>query len=83
MVIVLPSQVLGLSALGVEAAALTSHTPKEQANATLKDMGGASGGPRLVYVTPEKVVASKRLMAKLEKLNQVRGGGRSSQGCCW
>ena len=64
-------QVLGLSELGVDAAALTSHTPKEQSNATLKDMGGT--GPRIVYVTPEKVVASKRLMSKLEKLNQARG----------
>ena len=64
-----PDQVLGLSNLGVEAAALTSITPKEQTNSTLKDMGRS--GPRLVYVTPEKVVSSKRLMSKLEKLNQV------------
>jgi hypothetical protein len=27
--------------------------------------------PLLLYVTPEKIVASKRLMAKLEKLHQV------------
>ena len=32
---------------------------------------GSESGARLVYCTPEKVVASKRLMAKLEKLNQV------------
>ena len=67
-----PDQVLGLSNLGVEAAALTSITPKEQTNSTLKDMGDLGrSGPRLVYVTPEKVVSSKRLMSKLEKLNQV------------
>ena len=64
------SKVLGLSDLGVSAAALTSQTPKEEANAALKEMGSESGA-RLVYCTPEKVVASKRLMAKLEKLNQV------------
>jgi len=64
-------QVLGLSNLGVGAAALTSITPKEQANSTLRDMGDPGQGPRLVYVTPEKVVASKRLMSKLEKLNQA------------
>jgi hypothetical protein len=35
--------------------------------------GGAAGGSdaMLLYVTPEKIVASKRLMAKLEKLHQV------------
>ncbi|KAG1663205.1 hypothetical protein FOA52_011298 [Chlamydomonas sp. UWO 241] len=72
-------QVLGLSALGIPAAALTSHTPKDEATATLRALGepagsissGDGGGARLVYVTPEKVVASKRLMAKLEKLYQA------------
>ncbi len=66
---------LGLSALGIPAAALTSNTPKEEATATLRDMGCTGTErrteARLVYVTPEKVVASKRLMSKLEKLNQV------------
>jgi hypothetical protein len=35
--------------------------------------GGTAAGsePMLLYVTPEKIVASKRLMAKLEKLHQV------------
>jgi hypothetical protein len=56
--------------LRIPAAALTSHTPKEEANNTLKMMGEDSG-PRLLYCTPEKIVASKRLMAKLEKINQA------------
>ncbi|WIA10092.1 hypothetical protein OEZ85_010299 [Tetradesmus obliquus] len=33
--------------------------------------GGGSSQPLLLYVTPEKIVASKRLMAKLEKLHQA------------
>lgn len=65
-------QILSLSAVGVCAAALTSHTPKEEANATLARLGAGGADPiRLLYLTPEKIVASKRIMAKLEKLYQV------------
>jgi hypothetical protein len=32
----------------------------------------AAQQPMLLYCTPEKIVASKRLMSKLEKLYQVR-----------
>lgn len=33
--------------------------------------GGSAGAGALLYVTPEKLVASKRLISKLEKLHQV------------
>jgi superfamily II DNA helicase RecQ len=47
--------------------------------------GGAAGGSEamLLYVTPEKIVASKRLMAKLEKLHQVGLLCRKSVLVCW
>lgn len=42
--------------------------------------GPAAGGQdlRLLYVTPERVVASKRLMGKLEKLYKVSQSGESA-----
>jgi ATP-dependent DNA helicase Q1 len=61
-------QVLGMEALGVHAAALTSLTSKEDAAAISKQVDDASSGLRLLYVTPEKIVNSKRFFAKLEKV---------------
>ena len=60
-------QVTALRALGVHAADLTSATPAEEAAATLASLDSADGTLRLLYVTPEKVVKSKRFFAKLEK----------------
>ncbi|PSC67654.1 mediator of RNA polymerase II transcription subunit 34 isoform X1 [Micractinium conductrix] len=61
-------QVLGLEALGVHAAALTSLTDKDAAASISKQVEDPSSGLRLLYVTPEKVVNSKRFFAKLEKV---------------
>lgn len=78
-------QVLGLQGL-VEAHSLTSLTTKEEAAAVMNALTAAAAQPKgkgaaqddsagkhpmLVYVTPEKIVASKRLMSKLEKVYQV------------
>ncbi|KIZ03728.1 RecQ protein-like (DNA helicase Q1-like) [Monoraphidium neglectum] len=60
-------QVLGLQAIGVAAASLTSLTPKDEVTSLYQQMA-PGGGLRLMYVTPEKVAGSKRLMSKLEKL---------------
>jgi superfamily II DNA helicase RecQ len=56
------------------------ETGKDTAEAAAR---GGGGGLRLVYVTPEKVVNSKRFMAKLEKLYQVRAGVASAAGARW
>lgn len=72
---------------GIEAASLTSLTGKEEANAVLSRVEGAAGkagtaapgGPqplRLLYVTPERVVNSKRLLGKLEKRHKAGGLAR-------
>lgn len=77
---------MGLSGR-VQAYALTSLTSKEEvatvmaaltsaAAATAKGQPSAAGGSSsnqalLLYVTPEKIVASKRLMSKLEKVYQA------------
>ena len=60
-------QVTALRALGVNAADLTSATPAEEAAATLASLDKPDSTLRLLYVTPEKVVKSKRFFAKLEK----------------
>lgn len=60
-------QVQHLRALGVHAAELTSATPAEEASATMALLDDPKSTLRLLYVTPEKVVKSKRFFAKLEK----------------
>jgi ATP-dependent DNA helicase Q1 len=60
-------QVASLSALGVAVAALTSATPPAEASATTAALDDARSPLRLLYVTPEKVIKSKRFFAKLEK----------------
>ena len=61
-------QVAHLRKVGIAAGALTSLSSKEEVNAVLKSLDVAETSPRLLYVTPERVAASKRLMSKLEKL---------------
>jgi hypothetical protein len=78
-------QVMGLQGL-VQAYGLTSLSTKEEAAAIMNTLTAAASKPKgkgaaaadpavqvpmLLYCTPEKIVASKRLMSKLEKLYQV------------
>jgi ATP-dependent DNA helicase Q1 len=78
--------VLGLSALGVRAAALTSLTDKEEVAAITRQVdeeagaaAGGGGGLRLLYCTPEKIVSSKRFFAKA-RVVRLGGWGRGSAG---
>jgi hypothetical protein len=76
---------MGLQGL-VQAYSLTSLSTKEEAAAVMATLTAAASKPKgkgaaaedpaarqpmLLYCTPEKIVASKRLMSKLEKLYQV------------
>jgi hypothetical protein len=77
---------MGLQGL-VQAYSLTSLSTKEEAASVMTALTAAASKPHtkavaaagqavstppmLLYVTPEKIVASKRLMSKLEKLYQV------------
>lgn len=49
--------------------AAASKPPKGKAAAAAE--GPAASQPLLLYCTPEKIVSSKRLMSKLEKVYQV------------
>jgi hypothetical protein len=62
------------AASGSKAAAGKSKGSSSAGAAAAAAAGGGGGNsqPLLLYVTPEKIVASKRLMAKLEKLHQVK-----------
>jgi len=61
-------QVAHLTKMNIASAALTSLSPKEEVSGVLKSLDAAETTPRLLYVTPERIASSKRLMAKLEKL---------------
>lgn len=77
---------MGLQGL-VQAHSLTSLSTKEEAAAVMNILTAAASKPKgkgaaavgdpagqqamLLYCTPEKIVASKRLMSKLERLYQV------------
>ncbi|KAH7439704.1 hypothetical protein KP509_04G073400 [Ceratopteris richardii] len=64
-------QVMGLTALGVAAAMLTSVTSKEEEKTIYKSLEKGEGELKLLYVTPEKIAKSKRFMSKLEKCNHA------------
>lgn len=62
-------QVAGLHALNISAGSLTSLSSKEDVNGVYAAMD--NGTLHMLYVTPEKIVASKRFMSKLEKSHAV------------
>ncbi|GFR46854.1 hypothetical protein Agub_g8494, partial [Astrephomene gubernaculifera] len=62
-------QVLSLKALGISGGCLTSLSSKEDTAAVYGKMD--KGELKLLYVTPEKIVSSKRFMSKLEKVHQA------------
>ncbi|KAI5071425.1 hypothetical protein GOP47_0013676 [Adiantum capillus-veneris] len=64
-------QVMGLTALGIPAAMLTSVTSKEQEKTVYKSLEKGESELKLLYVTPEKIAKSKRFMSKLEKCNHA------------
>ena len=55
--------------MNILTAAAAASKPKGKGAAAAEDP--AAKQPMLLYCTPEKIVASKRLMSKLEKLYQV------------
>lgn len=64
-------KVMGLTALGISAAMLTSVTSKEEEKTIYKSLEKGEGELKLLYVTPEKIAKSKRFMSKLEKCNHA------------
>ncbi|KAF8723361.1 hypothetical protein HU200_021886 [Digitaria exilis] len=64
-------QVMGLTALGIPAYMLTSTTNKEVEKFVYRALDKGEGELKILYVTPEKILKSKRFMSKLEKCHHA------------
>ena len=61
-------QLKSLKTLGIPTAILCSNTTREESSKVLSSLGNFEGIPfNLLYVTPEKLAKSKRLLSQLEK----------------
>lgn len=67
LVSLVEDQILQLRKLGIDASSLNANTPKEEAKRVEDAITQKSSDFRLLYVTPEKLAKSKRMMNKLEK----------------
>lgn len=65
-------QVMAAAAHGINAKQLTSSTPRDEATALLRQIGNADCPITLLYVTPEKIAGSKRLLGRLEKAHECK-----------
>ncbi|KAF2368527.1 DNA helicase ATP-dependent RecQ type [Trinorchestia longiramus] len=71
LVSLIEDQVMGLRRRGLEAAMLTAAATKQEVSSILTGLTDAKWPCKLLYVTPEKLAKSKRLMAKLQKTHQM------------
>lgn len=67
LIALMHDQVAGLEARHVRCALLASTTPKDEAAAVLRAVQDGAHAPTLLYVTPERVVKSKALLAALQR----------------
>ncbi|KAK5984586.1 ATP-dependent DNA helicase RecQ family, partial [Trichostrongylus colubriformis] len=71
LISLIEDQLAGLRKLGIEGAALNQSTPKEDVKRIEAQLVQKGSSLRLLYITPEKLAKSKRLMNKLEKSAEV------------
>jgi hypothetical protein len=65
-----------------QTAAVIARLVPASAMSTKKGSSSNAGSlPALLFVTPERIVKSKRLMAKLEKIAEVCKGARGAWNC--
>ncbi|KAF1763653.1 hypothetical protein GCK72_011920 [Caenorhabditis remanei] len=67
LVSLVEDQILQLRKLGIDASSLNANTSKEEAKRVEEAITRNDSEFRLLYVTPEKLAKSKRMMNKLEK----------------
>ncbi|UMM21032.1 hypothetical protein L5515_002892 [Caenorhabditis briggsae] len=67
LVSLVEDQIMQLQKLGIDAASLNANTPKDEAKRVEQAITKGSTELRLLYVTPEKLAKSKRMMNQLEK----------------
>ncbi|CAJ0595760.1 unnamed protein product [Cylicocyclus nassatus] len=71
LISLIEDQLAALRKLQVEGAALNQSTPKEDVKRIEAQIVQANSPLRLLYITPEKLAKSKRLMNKLEKSAEI------------
>ncbi|KAJ1361468.1 hypothetical protein KIN20_020728 [Parelaphostrongylus tenuis] len=71
LISLIEDQLASLRKLGVEGAALNQSTSKEDVKRIESQITQNTSPLRLLYITPEKLAKSKRLMNRLEKSAQV------------
>lgn len=68
LISLMEDQLKSLEALGIPTAILSSNTTREESSRILNSVASPGDPPfRLLYVTPEKLAKSKRLLSQLEK----------------
>jgi len=65
-------QIMEASKHGINAKQLNGSTPREEATLLLRQIGTADCPVTMLYVTPEKMAGSKRLLGRLEKAHECR-----------
>uniref|UniRef100_A0A0R3RRP8 ATP-dependent DNA helicase n=1 Tax=Elaeophora elaphi TaxID=1147741 RepID=A0A0R3RRP8_9BILA len=72
LVALIEDQLYQLRKLGIDAAALNQSTGKEEINRVQAALTDPKASLRLLFVTPEKLAKSKRIMNRLEKCNEMK-----------
>ncbi|ODM89726.1 ATP-dependent DNA helicase Q1 [Orchesella cincta] len=68
LISLMEDQLQGLKALGISSAVFNSQTDKDETKQIFNDMIDPRSSMKLLYVTPEKLAKSKRLMSQMEKM---------------
>ena len=71
LISLMEDQTLSLASLGVEARLLSSEAPREEASLILRLLSDPASALKVLFVTPERVARSKRLISSLEKAHQL------------
>ncbi|CAG9530750.1 unnamed protein product [Cercopithifilaria johnstoni] len=72
LVALIEDQLHQLKKLGIDAATLNQMTAKEEISRVQAALTDSKASLRLLYVTPEKLAKSKRIMNRLEKCNEMK-----------
>ncbi|EJD76172.1 ATP-dependent DNA helicase [Loa loa] len=72
LIALIEDQLHQLRKLGIDAATLNQSTAKEEISRVQTALTDSKAPLRLLYVTPEKLAKSKRIMNRLEKCNEMK-----------
>eukprot|EP00039_Didymoeca_costata_P005457 m.81788 g.81788 ORF g.81788 m.81788 type:complete len:632 (+) comp12829_c0_seq1:106-2001(+) len=71
LISLMQDQLMSAKDLNIEARQLNSFSPKEEVTKVLQQLGEPNCPYNLLYVTPERIAKSKRLLGKLEKAHKL------------